>query len=69
MQVDTSGMTLEQGLFKSFDDVVRRQLDAVWHTVSVKTKQVSMLAACLELRPLASPKGKGTTMPCSRLQE
>jgi len=38
-QVDTSGMTLEQGLFRNFDDIVRRQLDAVWHTVSMRTKQ------------------------------
>ncbi len=38
-QVDTSGMTLEQGLFRKFDDIVRRQLDAVWHTVSMRTKQ------------------------------
>ena len=32
-------MTLEQGLFRNFDDLVRRQLDAVWHTVSMRTKQ------------------------------
>jgi len=32
-------MTLEQGLFRNFDDIVRRQLDAVWHTVSMRTKQ------------------------------
>lgn len=38
-QVDTSGLTLEQGLFRNFDDIVRRQLDAVWHTVSPRTKQ------------------------------
>ena len=39
-KIDTSQLTLEQGLFKSFDDIVRRQLDSVWHTVSHKTKQV-----------------------------
>ena len=39
-KIDTSELTLEQGLFKSFDDIVRRQLDSVWHTVSHKTKQV-----------------------------
>lgn len=39
-KIDTSQLTLEQGLFKSFDDIVRRQLDSVWHTVSPKTKQV-----------------------------
>ena len=46
-QVDTSSMTLEQGLFKSFDDIVRRQLEAVWHTVTVKTKQVLPLSSCM----------------------
>lgn len=29
-----------QGLFRSFDDIVRRQLNPIWHTVSPKTKQV-----------------------------
>ena len=38
-QVDTSGLTLEEGLFRNFDDIIRRQLDAVWHTVSPRTKQ------------------------------
>ena len=41
-KIDTSELTLEQGLFKSFDDIVRRQLDSVWHTVSHKTKQVCL---------------------------
>lgn len=39
-KIDTSQLTLENGLFKAFDDIVRRQLDAVWHTVSFRTKQV-----------------------------
>ena len=39
-KIDTSELTLEHGLFKSFDDIVRRQLDSGWHTVSPKTKQV-----------------------------
>lgn len=38
-QVDTSGLTLKEGLFHNFDDIIRRQLDAVWHTVSPRTKQ------------------------------
>lgn len=42
-KIDTSQLTLEHGLFKSFDDIVRRQLDSVWHTVSPKTKQVSWI--------------------------
>ena len=63
-------MALEHGLFKSFDDVVRRQLDAVWHTVSVKTKQVSMLAACLGPEMSAAPEAAHTRseiMPGTRL--
>lgn len=39
-KVDTSELAIESGLFKAFDDVVRRQLDSVWHTVSLRTKQV-----------------------------
>ncbi len=39
--IDTSDMNIEQGLFKSFDDMVRRQMDAVWHTAPPKVKQVS----------------------------
>lgn len=39
-KIDTSDFTLDRCLFRSFDEVVRRQLDAVWHTVSPKTKQV-----------------------------
>ena len=39
-KIDTSEMTLEECLFKSFDDMIRRQLDPIWHTVTPKTKQV-----------------------------
>lgn len=42
-KIDSTQLTLENGLFKSFDDIVRRQLDSVWHTVSTKTKQVQFL--------------------------
>lgn len=38
-RIDTSGLTLEDGLLRSLDDVIRRQLDAVWHTVTPRTKQ------------------------------
>lgn len=48
-KLDTTDLTLEQGLFKSFDEVVRRQLDTVWHTVGWKTKQVCAVKAKLEL--------------------
>ena len=47
-------MSLEQGLFKSFDDIVRRQLDAVWHTVSLKTKQVRQDPAQAPLDAMAA---------------
>lgn len=43
-KIDSTQLTLENGLFKSFDEIVRQQLDSVWHTVSTKTKQVA--AAC-----------------------
>lgn len=32
--------TVEKALFKSFDVIIRRQLDPVWHCVSPKTKQL-----------------------------
>ena len=31
---------LQQGLFRSFDEAVRRQLAPIWHTVPPKTKQL-----------------------------
>lgn len=34
-------LLLVQSLLKSFDEIVRRQLNSIWHTVSPKTKQVS----------------------------
>ena len=54
-QVDTSGMSLEQGLFKSFDDMVRRQLDSVWHTVTIKTKQVGLFVPYRQQALCATP--------------
>ena len=38
--VDTSELTVEAGLHKSFDRVLQRQLDPVWHSVSRKLKQI-----------------------------
>ena len=38
--VDTSELTVEAGLFKSFDRIVQRQLDPVWNVVSRRLKQV-----------------------------
>lgn len=36
----SSELTLDNGLLRNFDDIVRRQLDPVWHTVSFRTKQI-----------------------------
>ena len=40
-KIDTSELTVENGIFRSFDDIIRRQLDSIWHTVSPRTKQVN----------------------------
>ena len=45
-KIDTTELTIEHGLFKSFDEHVRRQLEAVWHTVSPRTKQVIKSPIC-----------------------
>ncbi|KAM7491153.1 hypothetical protein LguiA_034074 [Lonicera macranthoides] len=39
-KVDIEDLTVENGLFKSFDEIVRRQLDPIWHTLGKKTKQL-----------------------------
>ncbi len=39
-KVDVEDLTVENGLFKSFDELIRRQLDPMWHTVGWKTKQL-----------------------------
>ncbi|XWS49184.1 hypothetical protein CRYUN_Cryun13aG0142100 [Craigia yunnanensis] len=39
-KVDVEVLTVENGLFKSFDEIVRRQLDPIWHTLGKKTKQL-----------------------------
>uniref|UniRef100_K7K4W9 ERCC4 domain-containing protein n=1 Tax=Glycine max TaxID=3847 RepID=K7K4W9_SOYBN len=39
-KVDVEDSTVENGLFKSFDEIVRRQLDPIWHTLGKKTKQL-----------------------------
>ncbi|KAF9617493.1 hypothetical protein IFM89_036697 [Coptis chinensis] len=41
-KVDVEDLTVENGLFKSFDEIVRRQLDPIWHTLGRKTKQLVM---------------------------
>ncbi|XP_074344666.1 DNA repair endonuclease UVH1 isoform X1 [Apium graveolens] len=39
-KVDVEDLTFESGLFKSFDEIIRRQLDPIWHTLGKKTKQL-----------------------------
>ncbi|PWN40252.1 hypothetical protein IE81DRAFT_325773 [Ceraceosorus guamensis] len=38
--VDIEDCTVENALFRSFDAIVRRQLDPVWHRVGAKTRQL-----------------------------
>ncbi|KAG0001137.1 hypothetical protein BGZ79_005051 [Entomortierella chlamydospora] len=40
IELDVEDFTVEKALFKSFDVIIRRQLDPVWHRVSSKTKQL-----------------------------
>ncbi|KAG0301963.1 hypothetical protein BGZ98_007898 [Dissophora globulifera] len=40
IEIDVDDFTVEKALFKSFDVIIRRQLDPVWHRVSAKTKQL-----------------------------
>lgn len=50
LQLDLDDLTVESAYFKSFDAVVRRQLDPVWHKVGPRTKQlVSDLATLRRL--------------------
>ncbi|XP_074303873.1 DNA repair endonuclease UVH1-like [Silene latifolia] len=39
-KVDVEDLTVENGLFKSFDEIIRMQLDPIWHTLGKKTKQL-----------------------------
>ncbi|KAH9299438.1 hypothetical protein KI387_031120, partial [Taxus chinensis] len=39
-KVDVEDLTVENGLFKSFDEIVRQQLDPIWHIIGKKTKQL-----------------------------
>ncbi|TPX41493.1 hypothetical protein SeMB42_g05553 [Synchytrium endobioticum] len=38
--VDVEEFTIENAMFRSFDQVVRVQLDPIWHRVSLKSKQI-----------------------------
>ena len=48
--VDVTQLSVENALFKSFDVIVRRQLDPVWHQISRRTK--SLVADLRTLRQL-----------------
>ncbi|CAI7775913.1 unnamed protein product, partial [Closterium sp. NIES-53] len=50
-KLDVDDLTVESGLFKSFDEIVRRQLDPVWHTLGRKIKQ--LVADLRTLRKIA----------------
>ncbi|KAJ0047914.1 hypothetical protein Pint_15750 [Pistacia integerrima] len=39
-KVDVEDLTVENGLFKSFDEIIRRQLDPIWHILGKKTRQL-----------------------------
>lgn len=39
-KIDVEELTVENGLLKSFDEIVRSQLDPIWHTLGWKTKQL-----------------------------
>ncbi|KAL8152206.1 hypothetical protein V2J09_009966 [Rumex salicifolius] len=39
-KVDVEDLTVENSLFKSFDEIVRRQLDPIWHQLGKRTKQL-----------------------------
>lgn len=50
VQLDLDDLNVENAYFRSFDAIVRRQLDPVWHKVGPKTKQlVSDLATLRNL--------------------
>ncbi|CAG8504551.1 10589_t:CDS:10 [Paraglomus brasilianum] len=38
--IDVEELTIENAMFRSFDRLVRHQLDPIWHRVSSKTKQM-----------------------------
>ena len=40
MQLDLDDLTIDNAYFRSFDMVVRRILDPVWHKVGPRTKQL-----------------------------
>ncbi|KAG0097557.1 hypothetical protein BGZ93_002491 [Podila epicladia] len=40
IEIDVDDFTVEKAMFKSFDVIIRRQLDPIWHRVSSKTKHL-----------------------------
>ena len=45
--LDQNDLTLNNGLFSHFDTRIRKQLEPVWHTLSKRTVQVSLLGYSL----------------------
>lgn len=39
-QIDSEEVTVENAIAKSFDQVIRLQLDPIWHQLGPKTKQL-----------------------------
>ena len=39
--LDLSEVAIENALFKSFDSLLSRQLDPIWHRIGFKTKQLA----------------------------
>lgn len=40
MKLDVADLTVDEGLFKEFDEIIRSQLDPIWHKVGQKTRQL-----------------------------
>ncbi|KAK2076493.1 hypothetical protein QBZ16_001019 [Prototheca wickerhamii] len=51
-KIDATDLTVEAGLFRAFDETIRRQLNPIWHTVGARTKQI--VADLRTLRALAA---------------
>ena len=40
VQVDTEEITVENAIGRSFDQIIRHQLDPIWHQLGPKTRQL-----------------------------
>jgi hypothetical protein len=62
-KLDVEDLTVENGLFKSFDEIVRRQLDPIWHTIGRKVRKI--IWTCL-FATRVSRLGLGLQVPVYR---